>query len=230
MWSPHRTEYKVKFVASSCTAFHSFLITDDGRVLVWGRNDRGQLGLGDDKRRDLPTEVPVLKGLNIISGSVGKMHSLFLTSKGQVYACGDNKNGQLGVGNQNQMIQTPTKIAYSGKPIVKTACGAEFSMIVDCDGRLYSFGLPQYGQLGHNTDGQYFATSNRLAYRCELSPRRVVGFIERTREGHLVPVDGVHIIDVACGQNHSVALDKKNRVFTWGFGGYGRLGHTDVSF
>lgn len=24
-----------------------------------------------------------------------------------------------------------------------------------------------------------------------------------------------------------IALDKKERVYTWGFGGYGRLGHTD---
>lgn len=197
--------------------------------MVWGRNDRGQLGLGDDKRRDVPTEVPVLTALNIVGGAVGKMHTLFLTAKGAVYACGDNRNGQLGVNNQHQMIQTPTKIHYHGKPIVKTAAGAEFSMIVDCDGRLFSFGLPQYGQLGHNTDGQYFATSNRLAYRCELAPRRVVGFIEKTREGHVQPVEGVFITDVACGVNHSVAMDKKNRVFTWGFGGYGRLGHSEVS-
>lgn len=28
------------------------------------------------------------------------------------------------------------------------ACGAEFSMVVDCKGNLYSFGCPEYGQLG----------------------------------------------------------------------------------
>lgn len=33
-------------------------------------------------------------------------------------------------------------------PIVKLGCGAEFSMILDCNGALHSFGLPEYGQLG----------------------------------------------------------------------------------
>lgn len=102
-------------------------------------------------------------------------------------------------------------------------------MIVDCAGGLYSFGFPQYGQLGHNTEGKYFASGNKLAYKCELLPRKVMFFIEKTRDGHILPVDNVHVTDVACGINHSLAMDSKNRCFSWGFGGYGRLGHSEVS-
>lgn len=40
------------------------------------------------------------------------------------------------------------QIRYKGPPIVKVACGADFSMILDCKGALYSFGSPEYGQLG----------------------------------------------------------------------------------
>lgn len=40
------------------------------------------------------------------------------------------------------------QILYQGQPLVKTACGAEFSMVVDCKGNIYSFGCPEYGQLG----------------------------------------------------------------------------------
>lgn len=40
------------------------------------------------------------------------------------------------------------QIMYNGQPITKLACGAEFSMIMDCKGNLYSFGCPEYGQLG----------------------------------------------------------------------------------
>lgn len=40
------------------------------------------------------------------------------------------------------------QISYNGQPLVKVACGAEFSMVVDCKGNLYSFGCPEYGQLG----------------------------------------------------------------------------------
>lgn len=41
------------------------------------------------------------------------------------------------------------QILYNGQPIVKVACGAEFSMVVDCKGNIYSFGCPEYGQLGN---------------------------------------------------------------------------------
>lgn len=40
------------------------------------------------------------------------------------------------------------QIMYNGQPITKMACGAEFSMLMDCKGNLYSFGCPEYGQLG----------------------------------------------------------------------------------
>ena len=38
----------------------------------------------------------------------------------------------------------------------KVACGADFTMWL-CDGKLWSAGCPQYGQLGHGTDNSYNA-------------------------------------------------------------------------
>ena len=101
-------------------------------------------------------------------------------------------------------------------------------MIVDCAGNLFSFGFPQYGQLGHNTEGKYFASGNKLAYRCEYSPRKVMFFVEKTRDGHFIPVENVQIVNVVCGINHTLAVDKNQRCFSWGFGGYGRIGHSEV--
>ena len=40
------------------------------------------------------------------------------------------------------------QISYKGPPIRKVACGADFSFIVDIKGHAYSFGCPEYGQLG----------------------------------------------------------------------------------
>jgi alpha-tubulin suppressor-like RCC1 family protein len=37
----------------------------------------------------------------------------------------------------------------------------------------------------------------------------------------------VEIVDVACGVNHAILLDRKKRPYTLGFGGYGRLGHAE---
>lgn len=89
---------------------------------------------------------------------------------------------------------------------LQVACGAEFSMIVDKRGYLYSFGLPEYGQLGHNTDGKFFVTSNKLSFQYERAPRRVPIFVERSKDGHPTPVTDVQIVDIACGNNHTVSI------------------------
>ena len=53
-------------------------------------------------------------------------------------------------------------------------------------------------------------------------------YVEKGRDGHTQPVDDVEIRDLACGTNHSVCVDSKKRVYSWGFGGYGRLGHAET--
>lgn len=172
LWRPHRMSslvgVKIRSAISGCTACHSVIITADGKAMTFGRNDCGQLGQGDLNRRDLPTEVPLLQGLNIVDACCGKNHTLFLTDKGHVYACGDNKMGQLGLGHQSSTILVPTKISYKGPPVRKVAGGGEFSMMADIRGNLYSFGCPEYGQLGHNTDGKYFVTSNKMSSDARL--------------------------------------------------------------
>ncbi|KAH8042713.1 hypothetical protein HPB51_025545 [Rhipicephalus microplus] len=167
------------------------------------RNDKGQLGQCDLKRRDLPTLVETLKDSMVVAAACGRAHTLFLTDHGSLFACGDNKMGQCGVGSQNASVHVPTRVAFKLRPAVRVSCGGEFSVLVDCRGHVYTFGCPEYGQLGHNTDGRYFVTSNKLQFKCELVPRRVQVFIDRNREGHVVSVDDVHIVEVASGLNHT---------------------------
>ncbi|XP_064120130.1 protein RCC2 homolog [Macrobrachium nipponense] len=218
---------KVAFVASHCTAAHSVIITEEGKAFTVGRNEKGQLGVGDSENRAGIVPVDSLSDFTIVQAAVGRNHTLFLTDRGTVFACGDNKSGQCGTGNTIAVINVPCRISFKESRITKVACGGEFSMIVDKKGYLYSFGLPEYGQLGHNTDGKFFLTSNKLAFQHERTPRRVPIFVERSKDGHPTPVTDVQIVDVACGSNHTVAIDAKKRAFSWGFGGYGRLGHAE---
>lgn len=48
-------------------------------IIITGRNENGQLGLGDTNRRDIPTVIPNLETLNIVDAACGKNHTLFLT-------------------------------------------------------------------------------------------------------------------------------------------------------
>ncbi|XP_063273610.1 protein RCC2 isoform X4 [Prinia subflava] len=231
LWGPHRYgslgALRVRSVVSGPCAAHSLLITAEGRLWSWGRNEKGQLGHGDTKRVEAPRPIEALGGESIVAAACGRNHTLALTESGSVFAFGENKLGQLGLGNQTDAVPSPTQILYNGQPICKLGCGAEFSMVMDCKGNLYSFGCPEYGQLGHNSDGKFIARAQRIEYDCELLPRRLALFVERTKDGQVLPVPNVVVRDVACGANHTLVLDSQKRVFSWGFGGYGRLGHAE---
>lgn len=225
LWHFHRfTTDKYRLAVSGCSSAHSILINMDRKALSFGRNQFSQLGQPEIRTYEKPTLVPGLENMNIIGAACGRNHTLFLTDTGTVYACGDNKSGQCGVGNSQATITKPTRINYNGPPIIKVGCGAEFSVILDIKGNIHSFGLPEYGQLGHNADGKYFVTSTKMSFHFELSPKRVPLFIEKAKDGHVTPVDDVQIVDFSCGNNHTVAIDAKKRCFSWGFGGVGRLG------
>ncbi|XP_069467237.1 protein RCC2 [Ambystoma mexicanum] len=231
LWGPHRygclAGIKVRTAVSGPVSAHSLLITTEGKLWSWGRNEKGQLGHGDIHRVDAPKLIAALSDEVMVAAACGRNHTLALTESGTVYAFGENKMGQLGIGNQTNAVPSPTQILYNGQPITKVACGAEFSMLVDCKGNLYSFGCPEFGQLGHNSDGKFIARANRIEFDCEQIPRRVPIFIEKTRDGQVLPITNVVVRDVVCGTSHTVVLDSQKRVFTWGFGGYGRLGHSE---
>ncbi|NWV21594.1 RCC2 protein, partial [Origma solitaria] len=217
LWGPHRYgclgALQVRSVVSGPCAAHSLLITAEGRLWSWGRNEKGQLGHGDTKRVEAPKLIEVLGSEAIVAAACGRNHTLALTAP-------QNHPGRT-------TLKSGNTIMYNGQPITKLACGAEFSMIMDCKGNLYSFGCPEYGQLGHNSDGKFIARAQRIEYDCELVPRRVGIFVERTKDGQVLPVPNVVVRDVACGANHTLVLDSQKRVFSWGFGGYGRLGHAE---
>lgn len=80
----------------------------------------------------------------VVWASGGKMHSLAVTDKGDAFAWGSNKHGQLGTGSlSSEVALTPVKSSVTGAQ--RCAAGAEFSVWL-CDGSLFSAGLPQYGQ------------------------------------------------------------------------------------
>lgn len=53
-----------------------------------------------------------------------------------------------------ELILSP--VAASVTDCQDVSCGVEFTMWL-CDGKVFSAGLPQHGQLGHNTDHEYNA-------------------------------------------------------------------------
>jgi alpha-tubulin suppressor-like RCC1 family protein len=102
----------------------SAAITTGGDLYVWGWNGSGNLGLGDTTNRNVPTQNNLFGGASVASmsateghqfnsGGVFGAHSAFLLTDGRVYTAGDNRNGQLGTGD-NVTRDTPQEITALG--------------------------------------------------------------------------------------------------------------------
>ncbi|XP_002510496.2 protein RCC2 homolog isoform X1 [Ricinus communis] len=208
----------IRFVASGCSSCHCVALDVEGRCYTWGRNEKGQLGHGDRIQRDRPTVVSELSKYKIIRAGAGRSHTVVVTEDGLSLAFGWNKHGQLGSGSAKSEVESsPVRCLVSD--VKNTACGAEFTVwLSSVEGAsILTAGLPQYGQLGHGTDNEYNTkdSSVRLAYEAQPRPRAIAS------------LSGETIVKVACGTNHTVAVDSNGYVYTWGFGGYGRLGHRE---
>jgi len=129
----------------SCGNAHSLVLLNDGTVKGFGRNDYGQLGLGNTANSTIPTLIPNLSNVKQIAGGV--YYSLVLLNDGTVKAFGYNSDGELGLGNTTISYTTPTLIP-SLSNVNQIVCGSLHSLALLNDGTVKAFGYNTYGQLG----------------------------------------------------------------------------------
>eukprot|EP01119_Soliformovum_irregulare_P013895 TRINITY_DN3741_c1_g1_i1.p1 TRINITY_DN3741_c1_g1~~TRINITY_DN3741_c1_g1_i1.p1 ORF type:complete len:837 (-),score=233.99 TRINITY_DN3741_c1_g1_i1:384-2633(-) len=113
-------------VAMACGNDHSIVVTSEGKVYTFGDNKHGQLGLGDEISRNVPTILPFNLKVSkaAAGGGLNCAHSVLITENGDVYSFGSNKYGQLGfqVENQVENVNVPTKVPTL-TDVIHVACG-----------------------------------------------------------------------------------------------------------
>lgn len=84
-------------------AAHAIALADSDKLYAWGSNRYGQLGTGTLGEVVVPVRVQNPPGVTAWkSVTAGRDHSLALTSTGQLYAWGNNVDGQLGTGKRGR--------------------------------------------------------------------------------------------------------------------------------
>uniref|UniRef100_A0A0G4F642 HYR domain-containing protein n=1 Tax=Chromera velia CCMP2878 TaxID=1169474 RepID=A0A0G4F642_9ALVE len=131
---------------------HTLIACRSGRLFSWGKNDAGQVGngrSGDLEREASPVEVFVgTGGERVVAVAAGADHSLILTSSGKVLGFGDNEYGQLGLGSSEDIFSTPQWVEKLPEGVVEIAAGGSHSFVRVKDGRVFSFGKNENGELG----------------------------------------------------------------------------------
>uniref|UniRef100_A0A8B9L1X8 HECT domain-containing protein n=1 Tax=Astyanax mexicanus TaxID=7994 RepID=A0A8B9L1X8_ASTMX len=129
---------------------HSFALSLSGVVFGWGRNNTGQLGLGDREDRYVPVCVKSLNRKKTVLISCGEDHTAVLTKDGLVFTSGSGCYGQLGHNSFSDELRPRLLGGLWGSEVSQIACGRHHTLaLVGSSKTIYSFGCGEQGQLGN---------------------------------------------------------------------------------
>lgn len=108
--------------------------------------------------------------------------AMALTLDGKVLSWGEGEDGKLGHGNRLTLDKPKLIETLKSKRIRDIACGSSHSAAITSSGELYTWGLGEYGRLGHGDNCT------------QLKPKLVTALLDH------------RIVQVACGSRDAQTL------------------------
>ena len=224
-----------RIVQASCGATHSLAVDDSGTCWSWG----------EDASRF--TCRPAAS-----AGGVGTAAALPRVPRPQPVVSGGSRNAHVGGGGGVARILEGC-YGFGSVRVVAVAAGARFSLCLDDQGGVWSWGSAAWGCLGHGNATKH---SNGLGSRSmdgssgggidnsgrtprdEPTPRRIEmlnsaepsahqsSFME-PEEAAIIAASRVNVVKIACGPRHCLAVDSQGKLWSWGCNREGALGTGD---
>ena len=188
-------------------------IESQGDIYTWGEvlaNGVSPDGIETQVPSKTDVLVPKLLESNFVLDihqiASGVNHIAIVTKQGEVFTWGEEFGGKLGHRIDKDLCR-PQLVDFLGVPnLAFVACGEYHTCAIShsCDFFTWGDGTHNVGLLGHGTDTSHWI------------PKRVDG-----------PLDGLQVVFVACGTWHSALTTSDGKLFTFGDGAFGVLGHGD---
>ena len=159
-------EKGIKLKQVVCGKSHTIALDTEGRVYSWGKGKAKfnllnrlfypqALALGHKRpaNHNIPKQIEKLKGVKVQQISTGHDFALALAADGEVYGWGRGEFGTLGNSNKPQQEPEANLVLRqfskeSGSKIVKIESCNDFSSVLFDNGKLFSFGNNDQGNLG----------------------------------------------------------------------------------
>ena len=197
---------------------HTLAICNEGKLWAWGRNNQGQLGLGDTTNRRAPVEVPMpaTAGAEWLAVAAGENFTVALCGDGILWSWGNNAFGQLGIGSTtgtgDRRVE-PEKVfaaGVSGNTWTHIAVGSYHVVAAREDGSLWAWGHNHGVGIGHTgipiVGGVLFITEpTEIPLPAELA-------------------SAAEWKSIAVGAYSTFALCGDGDLWAWGLNGRGQLG------
>ena len=139
----------------ACGNSHNLACTAEGRCVAWGSNVLGQLGIGSHLSDQLVPHAVVV-GQPVVRVCAGSYHSLVLARSGDAFSFGHSEYGQHGsvredgggdFRNLSRHFFVPQRVGVAAK-LVDVQCGDHFSVGIDADNGVWTWGWGAFGVLG----------------------------------------------------------------------------------
>lgn len=229
------------------SAGHRHTIIISNKIYVWGNNDSGQLGLGDNIARYSPQELLLN---NIKSISCGLYHTVALTEYNKIYVWGSNDTGQLGLGDRNNK-NLPQQLVLSD--INSISCGMYHTCVLTNFNKIYGWGCNSAGQLGLGDDNSRTTPQELILHNVEFESISCGGYhtIALTKHAEIYvwgsnkhgqlglgdfknikcpqKLSLTNIKSIICGGYYTIALTMSNTIYSWGDNDRGQLGLGDTT-
>ncbi|XP_059163322.1 X-linked retinitis pigmentosa GTPase regulator-like [Physella acuta] len=241
---------QVKMVA--CGSGHTVAVTVDDEIFVWGSGASAQLGTGLSTDQPAPTRISLGQELDtqIASVACGSRHTVVTTSRGQVFAFGNNFHAQLGYDFKNERYKESQKVPcllryLLHRPVVQVSCGDKHSVFLFQHGVVATVGHNAHGQLGDYTRHQC-AVPKDVDLPCRVTSvtsgrnhnlviteggdvyvwgySKGCGYPTQDVLSPELKFQGHKVVQLAAGSHHSMALTATGDVYAWGSGPDGQLG------
>ena len=196
------------------------------RVYSWGWGIHGCLGHGSYDDVSSPTEIEALSSLDVVQIASGWTHCYAVSSNGSLYRWGWIDDIKTMYSSSNLRVNAPGLLSimqsigrkwnagfiafdnatltpsiipeFSNYDIWISAvdCGAGTTFAVGSDGKVYSWGIGKWGQLGHQIYNHYTET-----FASPVIVDRLLGH---------------NVVSVATGYVHTLFLDKTGCIWCCG--------------
>ncbi len=197
--SPVRVSGPLAFRTISAGGSFTCGVTWGRSVYCWGTNRSGQLGNGSTDQAAHSSPEPVRATVTFRSVAAGMVHACGVSTSGEVYCWGANRNGELGTGGR---AASALPVAVSGGLSFRMVSVGGHSCGITTNDEAYCWGANGSGQLG---DGSRVGADGFRAI-----PVRVSG--------------GLRFQSVSVGMDHTCGVTTNRVVYCWGSNEHAKLG------
>nr|XP_051690280.1 LOW QUALITY PROTEIN: RCC1 domain-containing protein 1 [Oryctolagus cuniculus] len=190
-----------------------------------------------------PLYRPLAPELRARRLELGAEHVLLLGAEGQVFSWGGGRHGQLGHGTLEAEPEPRPLEALQGLRMAEVAAGGWHSVCVSEAGDIYVWGWNESGQLA--LPARSLAEDRKAVVGKATSPQEDGCEAGRAAAGEdgapaaFIAVQpfpalldlplGAEAVKASCGSRHTAVVTRTGELYTWGWGKYGQLGHTDAA-